>query len=430
MIRPGGTSGSRGKTLLKTALFVGGSVIVVAVFVFLQLAVTRLTREVSTTSELLARVAAQATLPSTINPQLQRVLGEMQAGISFPLVITDTTGTPRAWRNLPVPGESVPPESLDSLAFGLAISPGIQARVDRVKAEVPLLDRMHKPIPLRQGPSAPVLGHLHYGNPPVLQQLRWIPLLAIAGVGLLLLLGLSGLAGIRAAEKRVIWVGMAKETAHQLGTPLSSLMGWVELLRAHTEGVPAGGDVRLPRAELEETLGDMEGDIDRLNKVAQRFSHIGSAPQLLVQDVHPVVREAVQYVRRRVPQGSSAVEMRERYEEVPPINLNRELLEWVLENLLSNALTAMDKPQGVIEVVVQRRAETEEVEITVTDNGRGMNRDEQKRAFEPGYSTKRRGWGLGLALARRVVEEYHAGKIVIARSAPGEGTTMAIRFPT
>ncbi len=188
--------------------------------------------------------------------------------------------------------------------------------------------------------------------------------------------------------------------------------------------------MRLSRAELDETLHDMEGDIERLSKVAQRFSHIGSAPQLVLQDVVPVVREAVAYVRRRVPLAQGAVEIRERYEEVPPINLNRELLEWALENLLSNALTALDKPQGVIEVVVERRAHTEEVEISVTDNGRGMVREEQRRAFEPGFSTKRRGWGLGLALARRVVEEYHAGRIGIRRTTPGEGTTMVISFPT
>ena len=430
MIRPTTATSTRGKTLLKNALFVGGSLLVVAVFLFTQSAVGRLTREVSATSELLARVAAQATIPSTINPQLQRVLGEMQAGISFPIVITDTTGTPRAWSRIDVRTDEVPPESLDSLAFGMRISPVIAARVEHVRAEVPALDRVHDPIPLRQTPHAQIMGHLHYGNPPVLQQLRWMPLLAVAGTGLLVLLGLSGLAGIRQAEKRVIWVGMAKETAHQLGTPLSSLMGWVELLRAHADSAAPGGEITIGRAELAETLGDMEGDIDRLSKVAQRFSHIGSAPQLVLQDVVPVVREAVSYIRRRVPQTQSAVELRERYEEVPPINLNRELLEWVLENLLSNALTALDKPKGLIEVVVERRAETEEVEISVSDNGKGMSREEQKRAFEPGFSTKRRGWGLGLALARRVVEEYHAGKITLRHSSEGEGTTMVIRFPT
>jgi len=430
MVRPIGSGSSQGKQLLKTMLFVGGSLLVVAVFLITQSAVGRLTREVSATSELLAKVAAQATIPSTINPQVQRVLGELAAGISFPIIITDTTGTPRAWSHISVRSEDVSPGALDSLAAGLEIAAPMARRVQSVKDEIAGLDRAHAPIPLRRSPRSPAMGHLHYGNPPVLEQLRWMPLIAVAGTGLLLLLGLSGLAGIRAAEKRVIWVGMAKETAHQLGTPLSSLMGWVELLRAHAETGATGGAVTIGRDELTETLTDMEGDIDRLNKVAQRFSHIGSAPQLVLQDVVPVVREAVQYVRRRTPQAQGTVEVRERYEEVPPINLNRELLEWVLENLLSNALTALDKPHGVIEVVVERRAHTEEVEISLRDNGRGMSREEQSRAFEPGYSTKRRGWGLGLALARRVVEEYHAGRISIRHSAPGEGTTMLIRFPT
>jgi len=431
MIRPITTTSSRGKQLLKTALFTGGSVLVVALFLFTQNAVRRLTMEVSTTSELLAQVAAQATLPSVGNPQLRDLLSDMQQGFSFPIIITDTTGTPRAWSRVGVDGDLVPPESLDSLAAGMPIAPAIAARVERVQGQLAGLDRAHEAIPLRQSPAAPVMGYLHYGNPPVLEQLRWMPWVALAGTGLLMLLGLSGLAGIRQAEKRVIWVGMAKETAHQLGTPLSSLMGWVELMRAHAENAtPAGDDVRLGKAELAETLADMEGDIERLNKIAQRFSHIGSAPQLVLQDPVPVVREAVAYVRRRVPQAQGAVELRERYEEVPPINLNRELLEWALENLLSNALTALDKPQGLIEVVVERRAQTEEVEISVTDNGRGMSREEQRRAFEPGYSTKRRGWGLGLPLARRVVEEYHAGRLAIRHSAPGEGTTVVIRFPT
>jgi len=146
--------------------------------------------------------------------------------------------------------------------------------------------------------------------------------------------------------------------------------------------------------------------------------------------VTPVVIEAVQYMRRRLPRGEGEVEIRERYGEVPPINLNRELLAWALENLLTNAVSALDKRPGLIEVTVDRRKETESVEVSVTDNGRGMSPAELKRAFEPGYTTKRRGWGLGLAMARRVVREYHGGQIYVRHSAPGQGTTVVISFPT
>lgn len=420
----------RGRALLKTGLFAGGGLLVAVVFLFTHQMVQRLSTQVATTSGVLARLCAQASFPATNDPQLRAIFTDVISHIDFPIVITDTTGLPRAWREIGVDPELVPTEALDSLAQGLAISPVVSERIRQVSARIPELDRHHAPIPMNQPNTNRVLGQLHYGEPAVLGRLRWMPYLAVGGTGLLLLLGMSGLAGIRAAEKRTIWVGMAKETAHQLGTPLSSLMGWVELLRAHVDSAPAGGNAAVPREELGETLDDMERDIERLSRIAQRFSQIGSAPQLQLQDVTPLVREAVQYVRRRVPQRQGDIELRERYEEAPPINLNRELIEWAVENLLMNALDALDKRPAVIEVAVERRAETEEVEITVTDNGRGMTREQQRRAFETGYSTKRRGWGLGLALARRVVEEYHAGHIEVRRSAPGQGTVMVIRFPT
>ena len=468
MEQPARPRSYQGKQLLKTALFAGGSLLVAAVFLFTNQSVRRLSREVSATSQLLAEFSAQASIPAARDPQLQKIFSDLIQNIDFPIIITDTLGTPRAWHGIGIEPALLSSESLDSLSqslnpaagrllpaipgirassgdygpwlapgdtlgrrgTGVNLSPVTLARVKRIRDRVRDLDRIHQSIPMREPRTKQLIGMLHYGEPALMNRLRWMPLLTVAGTGLLLLLGMYGLAGIRQAEKRTIWVGMAKETAHQLGTPLSSLMGWIELLRANVEAAPPGGKVDLSRDELDETLGDMERDVERLNRVAQRFSHIGSAPQLQLQDVTPVVREAVQYFRRRLPQRQGEVELRERYEEVPPINLNRELIEWAVENVLANALSALDKRPGVIEVSVERRAETEEVEIVISDNGRGMTRDEQNRAFEPGYSTKRRGWGLGLALTRRVVEDYHAGRIETRHSAVGQGTIMVIRFPT
>ena len=419
-----------GAQLLRTGVFLASVLLVVSVFLFTHQTIQRLSFEVETTSRILARFLALATFPATQDPELQRITRDIVGSLDFPIIITDPEGYPRAWRKTSVPPELVAAASIDSLRERQPLSPVIRARIERVKAEVARLDRQNPPVPMRQPGTGVVLGAVHYGEPAVLGLLRWMPSVTVGGVLLLLSLGLWGLAGLRAAEKRTIWVGMARETAHQLGTPLSSLMGWVELLRSHAEAAPPGVVVPVPRAELEETLTEMERDVERLNKVAQRFSHVGSAPHLQLQEVAPVVREAVQYVRRRLPHDESRVVLRERYEDVPPINLNRELVEWALENLLVNALSALDKTQGVIEVKVERRKETEAVEIVVQDNGRGMTADEQRRAFEPGYSTKHRGWGLGLALARRVVQEYHGGRLDIRHSAPGQGTTMVISFPT
>lgn len=417
-----------GKQLVKASLILGSSLLVVAVFLFTHQMIQRLSEEVATTSRVFAQFCAQASIPATRDPELQRIFSQMISSLDFPIVITDTTGTPRAWREVGLDPALVPAASIDSLEAGLAISGPIRERIEFVRRRVADLDRSNLPIVMATA-AGDTLGRVHFGEPQVLARLRWMPYLTVGGVVLLLGIGLAGLAGVRAAEKRTIWVGMAKETAHQLGTPLSSMMGWIELLRSHGEGAP-GDRVSLPRADFVETLDEMERDIERLSKVAQRFSHVGSAPHVEPRDITPIVREVVQYMRRRLPANGEGVQLRERYEEVPPVNLNPQLVEWALENILSNAISALDKKPGVIEVSVKLRGETESVEVAVQDNGRGMSREEQARAFEPGYTTRQRGWGLGLALARRVVHEYHGGKIFIRESVPGKGTVMVMRFPT
>ena len=409
--------------LLRAGLFLGASVLAVAIFIFTNSIIGRLTREVETTSRVFARFCAQTSIPATRDPELQKILSDVISGIEFPIVITDTLGVPWAWREIDVDGALVSKESLDSLDRRMTIAPVIAARVERVKEHARRLDRMHEPIRMMHPNSDVLLGAVHYGVPPVLERLRWMPLISLAGVLVLLSLGFWGLASIRAADQRIIWVGMAKETAHQLGTPLSSLMGWVELMRANVDAGETGP------VETRETLDEMERDIERLNRVAQRFSHVGSTPHLVLQDPTPTVREAVAYMKRRLP-SARKIEVIELYDDVPPINLTHELLEWAVENLLSNALDALDKEPGELRVTVQRRKETEAVEVIVQDNGRGMSPAEQARAFEPGYTTKRRGWGLGLALARRVVEEYHGGRLTIRSSEPGQGTTIVASFPT
>jgi signal transduction histidine kinase len=429
--RPRSPSRFTGSQVLKTGVFLGCSLLVVVLFLFTNATISRLTSEVSTTSRVLAEFLAQASFPAVRDPELQKIFSEVISHIDFPIVITDNEGVPRAWREVGIPDSLVAAESIDSLATGRAISPLTRARIESVRQQIERLDRMNAPIQMTTFDSTNVdtLGAVHYGHPPVIARLRWMPYVSIGGLLVLVWLGVWGFASIREAERRSIWVGMAKETAHQLGTPLSSMMGWIELMRTRAEATADPDIVRVARTEFDETLDEMELDVERLNKVAQRFSHVGSAPSLQLQSVVPVVREAVQYVRRRLPHGGRDIELRERYEEVPPVNLNRELVEWALENILTNAVSAIERGPGRIEVVVDRRPETESVEIEITDDGRGMAPAEQARAFEPGYTTKRRGWGLGLALARRVVQEYHGGRLFIRQSAPGKGTTIVISFP-
>ena len=417
---------------LRVGLFLASMLLLAGSFTFTAMMVRRLSQQVSATSDVLARLCAQASFPAARDPQLQAILSTVIARIDFPIVITDERGIPRAWRRVGLDPALVSEASLDSLAQGLPIAPVIQARVDRIRARMRQLDHRNAPIAMTQPFTGAALGSLHYGDPPLVERLRWMPYLTVGGLALLIGLGLWGLTGIRRAERRTIWVGMALETAHQMGTPLSSLLGWIELLRSRLEesGVPEPGAsaVGIPGAELVETLGEMERDVERLTKVAQRFSHVGSAPRLKRQDVTPVVRRVVDYMRPRVPRGEQPVTIEEDYGPVPLLPLNRELLEWAIENLLANAVSALDARPGHIVVGLAPRP-SGGAEIVVQDNGRGMTATEQRRAFEPGYTTKPRGWGLGLALARRVVEDYHGGRLFIRKSVPGEGTTVVIALP-
>jgi hypothetical protein len=418
-----------GSQVLKTSVFVLCSLVVVVVFLLTNSTITRLTAEIGTTSRVLAQFCAQASFPAVRDPELQRIFAEVISHIEFPMVITDNEGIPRAWREVGVDESLVPAEAIDSLATGRIIAPETRARIEQVRGEIPRLDRMNAPILMTSPDSEDTLGMVHFGHPPVIAQLRWVPYVSVGGLIIIVSLGFWGIANIREAERRSIWVGMAKETAHQLGTPLSSMMGWIELMRTRADAQGSSPEIRLSREEMSETLTEMELDVERLNKVAQRFSRVGSAPRLKPQAASPVVREAVQYMRRRLPRGGRDIEIRERYEEVPPVNMNRELVEWALENILTNAVSAIEEPPGRIEVHLHRRKETESVEIEVTDTGRGMTAAEQNRAFEPGFTTKRRGWGLGLALARRVVQDYHGGRLFVRHSAPGKGTCVVISFP-
>ncbi len=415
--------------LFQGYLFLGVAGIVLAVFVFTNILVARLASQVQSTSEVFARFCATASFPASTDTTLQAIVGEVIQGLNFPIVLTDPQGVPRAWKGVRVHPDEVDNDSLAAYAAGLPVGPDIVRRIERLKEDVERMDRRHAPIAMTAPGGGEPLGTVHWGDPPGLEQLRWLPYVEL--VVMLLFVGLAawGARSIKLSEQRSIWVGLARETAHQLGTPISSLLGWIELLSERIKDQP-GASVTFPRHELEQMASEMENDAARLHKVAARFSHIGSIPNLALMDVSPVVAEAVQYLKRRMPHLGRRIEIREVYGEVPPINASRQLLEWVVENLLVNAINAVDDKAGRIEVRLERKAESETVELTVEDNGRGMTQEEQARAFEPGYTTRARGWGLGLALAKRIVEEYHGGKIFIRRSAPGEGSTFVIQFPT
>jgi NtrC-family two-component system sensor histidine kinase KinB len=403
----------------KVFLFAAVVVLMVALVVHSNAMIERLNRETRNRCDVLARFFAVATFEAAENPEIRPAFRQVVRTIDFPVVLTDPYGMPRAWRGIGIAPEAVPDSILDMASTGGTVAP----EVERIRRIVRKLDQVHKPVAIVGIGSQGVLGAVHYGEPELVSQLRWMPYVELGVILVLLLFGFAGLRSLLLGEQRSLWAALAKETAHQLGTPLSSLMGWTALLK---EGAERGD---LERGRVEGVIAEMDRDLVRLNKVTSRFGQMGATPALKEGDLTPVVSGVVDYFRSRLPQERQEVAIVERYEPVPRVPFHRDLIEWVVENLLRNALDAIDKPQSVIEVSLAWKPENRAVVLCVRDNGRGMTPEERRRAFDPGFTTKRRGWGLGLALARRVVREYHGGRIAIQESVPGLGTAVTVALP-
>jgi len=320
--------------------------------------------------------------------------------IDFPMVQTDGNGRHPAWRNVDIDTTGLSEDQCDRL-------------IRNVIAE---MDRENEPIRVSLNDSI-VLNYIHYGESQLIRQLRWLPVSEIAIATIFIVIAYVGFSTIKRSEQSNIWVGMAKETAHQLGTPLSSIMGWIERLRDDARGQP----------HIVETVSEMEQDVNRLNKVAARFSKIGSKPDLHDESLSGVLQEVIRYIGKRIPRSGKHVDL---IIETPgefSARMNRELFEWVIENLMKNALDALEGAGGKISFAISESGRW--TTIDVTDTGKGIDPKYHKEIFRPGYSTKKRGWGLGLTLAKRIVEEYHKGKLYVKQSAPGQGTTFRIRLP-
>lgn len=251
--------------------------------------------------------------------------------------------------------------------------------------------------------------YIYYQNSILLTKLRYYPMVLLCVISLFIIIAYVAFSNARKSEQNRVWNGLAKETAHQIGTPLSSLMGWLELLRAK--------DVDAVVVE------EMEKDINRLSTITDRFSKIGSIPSITEQDIVEISAEAVSYLKARSPRKvnitfSPAPEM-----ENVRVMLNKPLYEWVIENLIRNAMDALEA-KGDIDVSITEHGKF--VRVEVKDNGKGIPVNKQKTVFRPGYTTKSRGWGLGLSLAKRIIEDYHNGRIYVASSELGKGTTFRI----
>ncbi|WP_026703511.1 sensor histidine kinase [Flavobacterium soli] len=310
----------------------------------------------------------------------------MDKNTTIPIVLTDQEGNIMGMRNIP-----------DEIAN------------DSIKAEAFFKNfkNQNTPIAIEYLPGE--LQYVYYGNSDLLNKLKYYPLALVSIIVLFGGLVYNFYKSTKMATQNKLWAGMAKETAHQIGTPLSSLIGWLEIMKADNVD--------------ETTVSEIEKDIVRLQTITDRFSKIGSEPILEKVNIIKETEESIDYLKSRF---SKQVEFSFKAPTYPiEINLNSALHSWTIENLVKNAIDAM-KGRGKLDVVILEDARF--VKIRVSDTGKGIPKNQYKRIFEPGFTTKKRGWGLGLSLTKRIVEEYHSGKIRVLSSEVGKGTCIQVSF--
>ena len=361
----------------------------------------------------------QTTISGTMSyEEINSVLKKILSNSTNPLIFTGSKFSPILWSNVYqketfFSKKELLPDSLDEKQR-LYLDEKIQSFKNSSK---PL------PIYLNKGEGR-LLGYLVYGNSKLIRSLFLMPFLEIGLIAAFIVLLYLAFHNIRITERSNLWVGLAKETAHQLGTPISSIMGWVEYLRSSMDddGLP---DVR----ETHQILNDMSNDLKRLSKITSRFSHIGSTPSMVPCDLRNVLTDVSSYFKMRLPLLKKRIVIEYDFNQMPLVHANRELLEWVFENMLKNAIDAITRNSGRIGIKTDYIAHDKIIRIQVSDNGKGISWEAQKRVFSPGFTTKRRGWGLGLTLAKRIIEDYHKGEIYIEWSQHNKGTIFNVDLP-
>ncbi len=326
------------------------------------------------------------------------LLSIIEGNTNIPVLLTDEGGNILMHRNFNLP------EPVDSAA------PFFISERNQQYLERKLRDLSDTPniIEIDMGPAG--RQRLYYEDSRLLRALNFYPYIQVLVLLAFVLIVYYAVSSTKRAEQNKVWVGLSKETAHQLGTPISSLMAWMELLES------LGVDP--------DTVAEMNKDVRRLSTIASRFSKIGSRPSMEDADLADVARGAAEYMGARI---SRQITLTVNTLTGPlPVRISAPLVEWVMENLIKNAVDAME---GSGSITVDIRASRGRGVIDITDTGKGMSKSVRKNIFSPGFTTKKRGWGLGLTLARRIVEEYHGGEIYVRRSEPGVGTTFTVEIP-
>lgn len=398
----------RRRYLFAIYLVLGSLSIVVATTVFTFRVSKSVERQAYLTTSLLAANASRLIKAESLEG-LQSLLDIINEN-EVPFILTDNAGRPFLWNEavigVPNPG------------YQILLSENMSNPSNPIVLEILSLaaayDQEQDPFAVIDPATGRRVGTVHYGRSALSQRLRIMPYLELAVMALFFLVILWALQNKKEAQQKALFAGMAKETAHQMGTPLTSIMGWVALL-----------EDRLGKKD--DVVSELNRDVDRLSMVSARFSQIGSHPKLEDTDLNRVADDTIEYFRRRLPHLGGRVQLRREGTVSNPVVFNRDLLGWVLENLIKNGIDALVDGKGTITVRLED-GYGGGARLYVSDTGRGIPPREGNKIFEPGFTTKKRGWGMGLALVKRIVTQYHGGRIRVESTSP-HGTTFLVTLP-
>ena len=350
-----------------------------------------LARNVAAEEQMKMQIWAEATRQISISENENEIsfcLEIIRNNTTIPVILTDEEDNILSIMNLSEPKDA------DSTYF--------VSRIETMKAK-------HTPIEINLPNDHK--NFIYYDDSTILKQLAHFPFIQISIIGIFLIVAYLAFSSSRRAEQNKVWIGMSKETAHQLGTPISSLMAWIEILRQDESN--------------QSYVDEMQKDVDRLKMIADRFSKIGSLPTLQPCNLSEAIETAVGYMRTRIS-SNVTLDVKDNTSHSVMVRLNTSLFNWVIENMIKNAIDAMEG-KGCITIKLNETLKY--AEILMTDTGKGLAKNQFKAIFSPGYTTKERGWGLGLSLVQRIVKEYHRGKILVQSSELGVGTTFRILLP-
>ncbi len=379
---------------IKGGLFLLGVILVATLLMYSQTIVNKLRDDNREIVQLYAEIIA-ASVKDESDANLTFVFEEIITKVQFPVIYADREHHPIYSKNLP--------SELNS---------------NELEAHKLTMSKQNEPISLEfmnneTGQNINI-GFLYFGDSELINKLQWLPYLEIGAVAIFIILGFVGFTMIRNSEKRHIWVGMARETAHQLGTPVSALLGWIDMLKNNP-------------AKIHDVLNEMSSDLSHLEQIVDRFSRMGSDAKMEEYDLSKTVQTIIKYLERRLPSIGKNVKIDSNVSNNLMVHGNSILISWALENIIKNAIDAIDHDSGTI--LIESSIDGGHAFILITDNGRGIPKRDHRNIFRPGFSSKNKGWGMGLSLVKRIIEDIHYGKIQVLESSEGKGTIFQISLP-